>query len=204
MGAVRAQVILKTNNAISEDFATNSWCFTGEDTEESTTQLTVSLAAFYNTMRPYLGGQMAQNGHLIKFSNLPGVKPNYPFIETSFNLTTAPSGDPAPSEVALCLSFQGSRASGFPQARRRGRVFIGPLLLNTSSVGRPTTTIVTALAGAGDALKTSVDAITGDVAWAVWSQVDQAAVPVTDGWVDNAFDTVRRRGIRPNSRTTFN
>jgi hypothetical protein len=38
---------------------------------------------------------------------------------------------------------------------------------------------------------------------AVWSPSNGDAVPVTDGWVDNAWDTQRRRGIDRTARSTW-
>jgi hypothetical protein len=39
--------------------------------------------------------------------------------------------------------------------------------------------------------------------WVVYSPTDDAYHEVANGWVDNAWDTQRRRGYKPTSRTTF-
>jgi hypothetical protein len=38
-----------------------------------------------------------------------------------------------------------------------------------------------------------------------WSEatLGLASINVDHGWIDNAFDTQRRRGIRPDTRTEF-
>lgn len=204
MADVRAQVVLKTVNNVSEDFATNSWCVTGSDVVGQTTAITTAFKDFYDDIVADLSGNLAQNGHLVKYYDLPGLAPNYPFEEDTFNLVAAPSGTPLPDEVAMCLSFQGARAAGAPQNRRRGRVYIGPLdvsWLNTD--GRPLQTRISTLTTAAATLSATLNALSPAVELAVWSVVDQHAVVVTDGWVDNAWDTQRRRGKDATSRTTW-
>jgi hypothetical protein len=41
-----------------------------------------------------------------------------------------------------------------------------------------------------------------DVDWVVYSRVDNRSSPVTDWFVDNSWDTQRRRGPRATSRIT--
>lgn len=204
MPAIRAQVILRTTSGVSEDFVSNTFAFSGTNPAADTTPITAAIKAFYDTLRPtIIPGVIAQNNHLIKYTLLPGVKPNYPFLESSWNFATAPAGAELPSECALVGSFQGAKAAGFPQARRRGRIYVGPLQSSILVSGRPSAASVTLLAGALQAFKGAISAISGDTLWSVWSPSDGVAVEVSDGWVDNAFDTQRRRGVRTNSRTSW-
>lgn len=201
----RAQVILRTADAIPANFVTNSFAFaTSDDSPANTDEFTVAVKDFYDDMIAYLPSLVAQNGHMIKYTALPGTPPNYPFEEDTFNLASAPSTDPLPSEVSLVMSFQGSRQAGFPQSRRRGRIYFGPIRAVGSAGGRPTAPLIAALALAGTTFKSNVAAITGGTHnWTVWSHADQLGVVITNGWVDNAFDTQRRRGVGVTSRTTF-
>lgn len=204
MAGFRAQVILHTTDNIPENFVTNSFAFSSSD-------IFPDIAAIVNAFRTFYQGigaanlsvALAQNGHEVKFYDLPGPVPNYPISEQTWNMTAAPSGSALPAEVALCLSFQGARTPGFPQARRRGRVYIGPLALVTNTAGRPTAAFITAMTAAATTFKATITALPSDTQWAVWSGVDVAAVPVANGWVDNAFDTQRRRGVIPTTKTTF-
>jgi len=203
---LRAQVILHTDNATPEDYVTNSWCVTttGTPTTPGLNDFTVAFKDFYDDLASFLGATIAQNGHEVKYYDLNQlVPPNYPILEDTFNLTSNPGIDGMPSEVALCLSFQGEKVPGFPQARRRGRIYFGPIVATATAGGRPTSGLVTALSNAGDALATALPGNTMPANLAVWSVADGAAVPVTDGWVDNAFDTQRRRGVDRTSRTTW-
>jgi hypothetical protein len=53
------------------------------------------------------------------------------------------------------------------------------------------------------ALQAAFTALTLDTTWSVWSEANQTASPVRDGWVDDAWDTQRRRGLDSSARTTF-
>ena len=203
---LRAQVIIKTDDAVSENYVTNSWCVEAADfpSESELQEYTDDFKAFYDAMRTYFGNTVAQNGHEVKWYDLTqATPPNYPITTQTFNLTSNPGTDGMPSEVALCMSFQGEKVPGFPQRRRRGRIYFGPIVSTASAGGRPTTAIITALANAGAALGAALPTSTNPGQLSVWSTSDAAAVEVTNGWVDNAFDTQRRRGIDPTTRTTF-
>lgn len=207
MTDIRAQVSIKTDDAIAANYVTNSWCIksAAEPSDAHFDAYTLAFKGFYDTMRTYFGDTVAQNNHEIKYYDLEQlVPPNYPLSTKTFNLTSNPGVDGMPSEVALCLSFQGQRAPGFPQSRRRGRIYFGPIVSTASAGGRPTSAIITALAGAGHSLSVALQAVSGNsTRLAVWSSANADAVEVTDGWVDNAFDTQRRRGIERTARTTW-
>lgn len=203
---VRAQVIIKTDDAISENYVTNSWCISCADFPSGAEcdEYTVCFDGFYTSMTSYFGDVVAQNGHEVKYYDLTQtVPPNYPIASTTFNLSSNPGIDTLPTEVALCLSFQGEKVPGFPQARRRGRIYFGPVNANQTGGGRPVSGIITALTTTADALATALLACSNAATLSVWSGTNAASVPVTDGWVDNAWDTQRRRGIDRTTRTTF-
>lgn len=207
MAIIRAQVTLKTTDANEANYASNVFAFnTGAATNPEVVGTTL-LKDFYDDLYTYFSVAIAQNGHTIKWYDLPLVAPpNYPFAETTFDLTSAPFGTPLPSETALCVSFQGAYITGLPQRRRRGRIYLGPLSTSVAGtageVGRPSTTARTNIATAAGDFRTAVNASTFD-SWVVWSTVDQNPVAITDGWVDNAYDTQRRRGLPATSRITF-
>jgi len=203
MATIRAQVILKTVDNVAENFVSNSWAFDCPTPADAPDLLTPLIEDFYSTLRGYLSPVIAQNNHTVKYSVLPGTPPNYPFEEDTFNLTTAPSGTALPDEVAVCLSFQGSRGAGFPQARRRGRIYFGPLATVAATGNRPATALLTLMGTTALTLMTDVNALGAGYGWVVWSPTDGSAVEVTNGWIDNAFDTQRRRGVDYTSRTVF-
>ena len=105
------------------------------------------------------------------------------------------------------LSFQGDRLGGTPQARRRGRIYLGGLssLAISDSTGSTypmiQASIRTRIAAAATAFRD--DATTANLEWVVWSETDSVGVPVTNGWLDNAPDTQRRRSVDSTIRTLW-
>lgn len=197
------QVTLKTTDSVPENFITNQYATSSEISSPTDADLMVTaIKTFYDAIRgTILGNSIAQNGHMVKFYNLPGVTPNYPYYESTFDLTSAPAGAVMPAEVAICLSFQGSRTAGQFQARRRGRVFIGPLSVGTNAAGRPSSTVRTTLTDAAEDFFDDVDAIASAGSWAVWSPTDGVAVPLVEAWCDDSYDTQRSRGLGVTSKT---
>lgn len=203
MPIVSCTAALRLSSGIVNDYPTNTWWF---DDDDGTTlpAIETELIAFYNAVRTHFPSAVSQTNHTFTWYRYSDTPPRAPIRETTWNLSSSPTGSPLPSEVALCLSFQAARISGVPQARRRGRVFIGPL--NTGSVhtdGRPSAALQSALVGAGNTLLDNSQAST-TWKWAVFSRVLGTGSEVASGWVDNAFDTQRRRGIAPSARTNFN
>jgi hypothetical protein len=140
--------------------------------------------------------------------NLIDAKPRAPIRDDIYTPGTFGSGTVnLPDEVACCLSYSADPVSGIPIARRRGRVFIGPLCanvlggssLNTESVP-DSGFISTVTKAAGDLASI---ALAAGYVWSVFSPTLNAAAPISSAWVDNAWDTQRRRGNRPTSRTTI-
>jgi hypothetical protein len=200
---VQVQVVHPATSGISANAVTNTWAFM-DFVAGDEVGLTTALKNFYDGVGSQVwSNQLATGSITCNWYEKPGLKPNYPFAQTTFTRANPPAGTPMPSELAICLSFQGLRASGAPQARRRGRVYLGPLgtVANTNGLVAPAT--VTSIIAAATAFKTAVNALASGVSWAIWSSTDNHAVPVLNGWVDNAFDVQRRRGIDAGSKTTF-
>lgn len=196
----RWTVTLRTFDGIPANYIQNQFCTSGGGGDDG--DIADALKAFYNGINSSVfPNTIAQNGHSIKRYDLPGLTPNYPTYEEEFNLTAGPTGDSLPPEVAICLSFQGVRTPGQFQARRRGRIFLGPVRTAAMVSGRPSSTVRSAIVGAAQTLATSVRAITDAGDWAVWSVVDGVAVDLVDCWVDDAWDTQRSRGVPATTRT---
>jgi hypothetical protein len=125
-----------------------------------------------------------------------------------------------PAEVAITASFRadynnqpenvpgglpGPAGDTHPRARRRGRVFIGPLNTGCAEVPagtnivRPHTTFRTGLVNAMDNLH--LEATNTGVKWKVYSPTAGTLLDVVAGWVDNEFDTMRSRQLQPTLRT---
>lgn len=161
---------------------------------------------------------------------LDGSPHGSPIYTKTFTLQGAITADSLPPEVALCLSFQtndaldapvegteqmiktpaaavrmGAPATHLgrvrPRSRKRGRLFIGPLTksaLALDGTGRPVPnpTLITTLGQAASALMN-----VASCDWLQWSRANAQARTVHDAWVDDAFDTQRRRGEKALSKT---
>lgn len=218
----QAQMTFVGKSGSPEDVYTNSWSFFHADDPISAPNLVLLDAAFIQfytqikgtqTYATYsrFGEQVAQNGHQLRYYNRDDAPPRIPFRTTLFNLPTDPGGVSFPAEVACCLSFRGEVVPGTNvgpgphlPARRRGRVFIGPLLASVGTFDgndvRPDFTF-------RDNLLTGLEAMADEVAAAagflgVYSAANDDTDRIEFAWADNAFDTQRRRGAAPNSRAT--
>jgi hypothetical protein len=204
MGIIRTQVILHHDSNLPEDRMVNvlHWLVNEPYTGDKAQAIVDAIRLAYGHVDAHLSGFIAPNADIVHY-NLAHAEPRTPVREDGLALTVG-AETVLPGEVALCVSFQAQGTSGEPQARRRGRVYLGPfntgVLVTGSMDGRPSSTLVGNAVSFGEELL-AVDHI--DVAWAVYSPTDDIARPVDNGWVDDAFDTQRRRGLRATARTTF-
>ena len=200
----RTQMTLKMVSNVSADFCVNTMHFLGNSLLDDITNIKAGVFSFYDDVRTIFPANVAQNGHDLKIYNLADPQPRYPIDESVYNFTAAPTGDALPHECAVVLSFQAERSSGIPQARRRNRIFLGPIREPVvTSDGRLDTAVATTIANAGDSLNVFMAATTPRTDWVVYSPTDITGDLVDNGWVDNAFDTQRRRGRKPTQRITF-
>lgn len=164
------------------------------------------FVTMFKSMKGAFSTLVAQNNHLHRTYRMSDAKPRTPIASGNWNFDSSMSGPPLPTEVALCMSFHAPPVSGLPQARRRGRIYVGPL--NTTyvaSTGRPDAALISLIAKAGRDALDDFDDIAG-IDWAVHSTkgAEGEGVAVTAGWVDNEYDTQRRRGREATTRTIFN
>lgn len=137
--------------------------------------------------------------------------PRVPVASFTGVLTSASAAQALPSEVAFVTSWAAAPISGVPPARLRGRTYLGPLNIGALAAadGTPAAAFITTVVAASDRLASAADAsVTWDMV--VYSTTlpggpgDGArANKVVSGWVDNAFDTQRRRGEGATARTTW-
>lgn len=199
-----------------EDVVVNTWHFDSASSDDTAADvIRDQLVEFYNvgTTGTPSGGPIAEyisnnisrnvNACRIKVYDLADAKPRVA-RERLWTLGPALTGDPMelPSEVALCASFY----AGVNRKRYRGRVYLGPFLatalidVNEGGPQRsaPTPTLVDRIAGSLKRL--IVNPLTQNLA--VYSEVDGIARTVTNGWVDDAWDTIRSRGQDAQRRVT--
>lgn len=218
---MRAQVSIPRITGVPADAFTNTWYFDGDDYVGATDDwyhdgVMSLLTAFYQSVDQFLCG-MAGPTATVKIYDMRDAEPRVPERIDTIALTVG-NGDWMPAEVAICLSFQAAAASGTNQRRRRGRIYLGPIdhdatyTQNTGDV-RPTSTCRDAIAAAAGVLRDGYNTgapADSSIRWAVYSpttdiasSVDDAFNDVDNGWVDNAYDIQRRRGVAPSLRSLF-
>lgn len=215
-----AQVNLQRVNALPEDVVVNTWHFEGDDDlqagghwADNAPGVATRLETFYTTIAPHLGHVLSGIVN-VKLYNWRDAKPRVPGYEHTFNIASA-LGSSLPAEVALCLSFRGSTGAGKNMARRRGRVYLGPLSTGMSTVpsgspdARPVAANRQVILNAAEAMAHGSGS--GTARLAVYSptqglipgQDDEAWNDVVELWIDDAFDTQRRRGAKATSRLSI-
>jgi hypothetical protein len=201
MPLYRTQVALAMASGVNKDRVQNVWHFIADNLTALGTAVTV-LQNFYAAVDGAFSNLVTNSGGTIKCYDIADDEPRAPVLEQALGPLSV-GGAPLPPEVAFCISFQAPRSSGISQARRRGRIYLGPFASNNMGTdGRPTSALMTQIGGA---VQTMVDASEAATtwSWAVYSRVSGVAVSVTDAWIDNEWDTQRRRGREATSRTTF-
>ena len=142
----------------------------------------------------------------VKVYDAGDPEPRVPLGEAE-DLSNTVSATCLPNELAVCLSFSGEEVSGTAQARRRGRIFLGPLpttAMDSATVGDVgvAATYRSNAISLGQAIAT-VDGTSGTTfALGVLSRrrmadgetLHDAFTRATRLWVDNAFDVQRKRG----------
>jgi hypothetical protein len=214
MALLRVQVSLKRTTLLPRDDVVNTFHFQpqlpGPATPADYSGVAALIPPFYNGSGSTFGkvadylSQLLATGkkHEIKVYDMADPKPRGVRFFDTFTINP-PSGTPLPAEVALCLSYQGVNAT-VPVKNRRGRVYIGPLVKEAVSLSQsggdvlPNSSFQNALRDAGRVLIE-----TDPFHWVVYSPTTLAQSTIDQCWVDNAFDTQRRRGGRPSARSQF-
>ncbi len=215
MAILTAQYIIQMTSGIPADAVINTWHFLTPSEIVLPAELDDVVAAlkqFYDSPSPsgpsvdnLLSVDASNQLRRIKIHKRTAIKPEPTLREEVYTTSQAGVGGSFPHEVALCLSSRSVPDAGVVQRRRRGRVYIGPLSDHITMISRaggdvrPSASARSTLASAAGRLRDR----TGPAIWSTYSTVDGAAVPVVNGWVDDAYDTQRRRGTKALVRTTW-
>lgn len=207
MALYRLQAVLPYFTGLPADVATNT-IYVDAPNDGAAEDCAAAFALFYE--RTYVGGHGvlwymsgvlsdAPDAFKIRGYRMADPLPREPIFEYSFTGTETRSTESLPLEVALCCSFKALPPN---TPSRRGRIFIGPLsvrALDVDATGVPTAAFMNAVAAAAYALNQDLSDLT-----ATWI-INGAAGPVgvAHGWVDNAFDTQRRRGVEATTRVSW-
>lgn len=217
MAYIRLQASFPRDSSIPSDTAQNVWHFLSDDetsAEDTATIARVKLETFYTAIEGYLSPTLEGTVNYVAY-DLATPAPRVP-IELSDG-AIEPGVAAVPSEVAVVLSYNAAPAPGIAVARRRGRIYIGPLSTAAGEVidgvPRPSETFREAIGNAAATLAATSEP--DGTKWAVFSRTQAGPEPwttgellfafagVVGGYVDNAYDTQRRRGEDPTERSAW-
>jgi hypothetical protein len=228
----KTTLLAKTGLAADNAVMDTAWFTSGSIDSTFKDAIDAALASFYTTVQVipgsdnsvlgWVGSAMASSsGGAINArvdlyditSNLDGTPHGSPIASYDHSWGTAGT-DPYPSEVALKLSLRANYGSASehsesggtptrPRARMRGGFYI-PWIINDASSrsvsagqSRPSQDLIDTLRAAGVTL---AGAVSGGLS--IWSRADAVLRGVDVVSVDNAFDTIRHRGVKPTVRYT--
>lgn len=208
MPLYRSIVNLPAFTGAPEDAATNTLYFVtpdGTTDAVSVTAINARLNTFYGAIGGIFSKVLVSPG-TVKHYAMADPTPRIPVGTGSVSWTASPTGQNLPEEVAMCLSFKAANVSGANEARRRGRIFLGPLNVNCTaqSTGAAWTiwqsSTRTLVANAAAAM---ANPATNLATWVQYSETDGQFHFIAGGWIDQQPDTQRRRGHRLAGRTLW-
>lgn len=216
----RVTAYLDRPESPDRDDVQNVWHFqTAGGTPAERTSIAGALEQFYEAVGPSISGLISRQpmAHSFKFATVgiggpaPGDDQISPLVdERLWTLNTPAAAGPLPAECCAVLSLESfvpgtpeEEGNTRPAARRRGRLYIGPLTTADVAAGPGDVFItqdtrirlVTALEG----LHATLDPL--GIMHVIYSRADAATYGVNKAWVDNAVDIQRRRGKAPSTRT---
>lgn len=212
MALLDTMVIIPMDTGSGEDIAVNTFHFATTLPDASDVlilnDIQIALGNCVQGYLAYCAADVKPTDVRWKVYDASAPTPRAPIRDVILKAGMTTGVSSLPHELAVCASFQGSRISGVPQARRRGRIYIGPLSASAMNGAVPATAFLTAI---NTAMKGLADAgnPTANWTWCVFSRRGIAppappnAVEIIDGWTDNAFDTQRRRGVRATTKTAW-
>jgi hypothetical protein len=128
----------------------------------------------------------------IKLYDAQKPPPSYPVwshVEGTGSIDTA-----APNELALCLSYY----AGYNRPRFRGRLYIPFTLIGGTTQKRPSASQMTLVAEWAKLFRNLPSPWIG----CVYSRRAGAAYAISNWWVDDEWDVMRSRGLKPTTRQT--
>jgi hypothetical protein len=204
MAFYRAQMRYRYFTGLPGDLSTNTvyWSVDTSDLEVAGDVIGLRLAPGMEVLGSLMPTCVSRSAEIAIYA-MADPEPRVPFIyPVTLDAATAATG--IPLECALVGSFMGAPPV---TPRRRGRIYIGPLSTNcledstSSTFPRPEPTVVTGVADIMEGW--AADGSGLDEGWYIHSVTNSNYVRVEAGFVDNEFDTQRRRGVLASGRTSW-
>lgn len=214
MATIQIQHTWQNVNGLSKDRYVNTWYGTSvlQPAPSELADIAGELHLFYTTgptspagdaIVSHMPSHAVNGGFQIKMFNMDDPKPRAAIYDEILPYTGGSPGVAHPSEVAMCLSYETTPGGGIPQARKRGRVYLGPFVNNTGTglPNRPDAEFRSSVVRRAQKLAASWHLIDG-FTWSIYSPTLDQAFPVVRAWMDDAWDTQRRRGDAPTSEVS--
>lgn len=206
---LRAQVRLKNISTLAQDTAVNTYHFRSSAGSPATDAVLAhtALETFYQGLQAHLSPCIATPIDVTIY-DLADAEPRTP-MGTDTIVMDIDNVTPLPNEVAICLSYHAAGGSGVPVGRRRGRIYLGPWGISVLAAGDFGAIVNDdALDDMENLANQFLDNTnSGSCIWSVFSpstagsapwtesELMASSFPVVAGHIDNAFDTMRSRGI---------
>lgn len=218
MSVMRFDVILPYYTNLPRDVAVNTFHFqrTAGWDDGVANDIAEDLKSFYNTVTSStsIAGYISPivnrgaSACTIKGYDLSDSEPRPPRLILPWTLGPNVATTGLPNEVAICSSYKADTLAGMSMARRRGRIFLGPLTsgaIQMATTGNPVIVNPSAIARIVERTEWLADQWNplSEAPWSVYSRVNNAAYAIVEGWVNNEPDTQRRRQARETGRTTW-
>lgn len=212
MPRIHAVVTMPYPTGLPRDVAQTTWSFiTLDTTEETLDDVYDGLVEWWNdplsprTTAPgsWISTAVVRAECRVELYDVTTLPAGPPIYERTFTLRAPFSGSPnsLPLEVALVNSIRGAGTG--PLRNRRGRQYIGPLnvgvISGASPMPRPDPGIITDMVNSSQRLASK----DGTYAWFIWSRKQGEFHRVVGGFVNNEFDTQRRRGADETDRLNW-
>lgn len=215
MTNIGVEVVLPYITGLPRDVAVNTFHFDVPDLDVAdATAIAAALEAFYNevptggadTIASRLSAYIDRSTDVCEMRFYDDESTGPALVNNLWTLEGASSTSSLPFEVAVCASFAGVDV-GVPAAQQRGRVYLGPLVIDVidslaNQPARPDGDFM------DDLNRAMVDLANADLGpsgstWVVYSRTNGNGSQVQYGWVDNEFDTQRRRQTEATARLSW-
>jgi len=155
-----------------------------------------------NHVSDFMSSQAYTGNAVLRAYALTDAKPRAVKYQADIAFDTVDAAS-LPTEVALVFSFQAAAESGLTQKRRRNRIYTGGYRSDANASGRPENSLVETMLFAGKQMLLESQA-SSSWDWVIYSPTNDDVAVVANGWVDNAWDTQRRRGEIASARGIWN
>jgi hypothetical protein len=184
MTVFRVSLSMPYDTALPRDVITLNPHFNGDDAQ-----------ALANALKANAMGNLhiSNNPFTIKVYDAQKAPPSFPLAQAS--QTGSVPNSPAPRDMALCVSYY----TTYNRPRFRGRLYLPAGWFGTAPTPRPSTAVMQAALDAAKNLFAT--GLPSQTTWVVYSTTERKSQgTVSNLWVDNEWDTVRKRGLAPDQR----